>query len=93
MKNIFNEHPHSIGETYWQHFFFASKFGSQMVIGGLACIIHAIFPFIFKKTASDYLLQMTNDFVSRMTIVEERVVKLGQTINVKVSSQRNHPNS
>lgn len=88
MKNIFTDHPNSIGETYWQHFFFAFKFGAQMVIGGSACIIHAVLPFAFKKTGSNYLLRMTNDFVSRMPVIEERVANLGRTINRKMSAAK-----
>ena len=84
MKNVFTDHPHSIGETYFEHFIYAFKFGAQMVIGGLACIIHAILPFLFKKTGSNYLLRMTNDFISRMPVVEERVANLARSIDKKM---------
>lgn len=87
MKNLFTEHPHSIGETYFQHFCYAFKFGGQMVLGGFACILHAVFPFIFKKTASNYLLHMTNEFISRMPVVEERVLKLAESIDKKIGGQ------
>jgi hypothetical protein len=83
MKNIFTDHPHSIGESYFQHFCFALKFGSQMVIGGLACIMHAVFPFMFKKTGSDYLIKMTDDFICRMPVVEERIMVLARSIEQK----------
>lgn len=83
MKNVFTEHPHSIGESYFQHLFFALKFGSTMVLGGLACIVHAIFPFCCKKTGSNFLLKMTNDFICRMPVVEERVMMLARSIDQK----------
>ena len=84
MKNIFTEHPHSIGESYFEHFCFAFKFGAQMVIGGLACILNAIFPFLFKKTASNYLLKMTHEFVSRIKVVDERAAKIADVIQKKM---------
>ena len=89
MRNIFTEHPHSLNESYFQHFCFACKFGSQMILGGLACITHAIFPFLCKKTASNYLLSMTDDFVCRMSVVEDRVVQLRHSIEKKMCEQNN----
>jgi hypothetical protein len=83
MRNVFTEHPHSVGESYFQHLFFASQFGFRMVIGGLACLTHAVFPFVFKKTGSNYLLRMTDDFICRMPVVEERVVLLARSIETK----------
>ena len=87
MKNIFTSHPQSVGETYLEHFKFASAFGMNMIVGGLACLIHAIFPFLFKKTGSDYLLKMTHHFVQRMPIVEERVAILSKSIEMKLNKQ------
>ena len=89
MKNIFTQHPHSIGETYLQHLFFASKFGLKMMCGGFACLVHAFIPFLCKKTGSDYLLEMTDDFISRMPVAEERVLSLGRTIDNKKQKTAN----
>jgi hypothetical protein len=83
MKNIFTDHPQSMNETYWQHFACAVKFGSKMFIGGIACLIHAIFPFIFQKTGSNLLFQMMHDYVDRSPNVEDRVVVLSQTLEQK----------
>lgn len=88
MKNVFTEHPHSIGESYFQHFRFATCFGMKMIVGGFACLLHAIFPFIFKKTGSDLLLKMTHDFVERMPNVEGRIEVLSQCIESKKENCR-----
>jgi len=50
--NPFTAHPGSVGETYLQHFGFALAFGVRMTLGGLAAIVHAVFPFAFITTAS-----------------------------------------
>lgn len=83
MKNIFTEHPHSIGETYLQHMKFASQFGGNMLLGGLACFAHAIFPFLFQNTGSNILLKMTHNFVERMPSTEKRIVRLAELIGRK----------
>jgi hypothetical protein len=52
MPNPFTAHPRDVGETYLQHAAFALRYGVKMTLGGLAAIAHAIFPFLFQKTAS-----------------------------------------
>jgi hypothetical protein len=51
MKNPFTAHPHSVNETYMEHLGFALLFGAKMAWGGIAAVIHAIFPFLFVSTA------------------------------------------
>jgi len=52
MTNPFTAHPTSVGETYAQHCLFAFRFGVRMTMGGLAAVVHALFPFLFVTTAS-----------------------------------------
>ena len=49
---LFTEHPASVGESYAEHLVTASGFGLRMVLAGLACIVHALLPFLFVKTGS-----------------------------------------
>lgn len=51
MNNPFTAHPHTVNETYSEHFVFALKFGCKMTLGGVAALIHAVFPFLFVTTA------------------------------------------
>ena len=67
MKNIFTKHPHSLGETYIEHLFAALLFGGKMLLGGFACIIHAVFPFLFETTGSSMLFKLTQRFTERRT--------------------------
>lgn len=83
MENPFTQHPHSINESYLEHAYFAGRFGLSMMIAGFACVIHAIFPFVFKKTASDMLIKQTHYFIERMPVMEERVMHLSNTIAKK----------
>lgn len=52
MLDAFNRHPSSVGESYGRHLAQASSFGLTMITAGAACLVHAIFPFWFEKTAS-----------------------------------------
>ena len=49
---LFTDHPASVGESYGEHLLTASGFGLRMVLAGLACMIHALLPFLFVKTGS-----------------------------------------
>jgi hypothetical protein len=52
MGNPFTAHPASVGESYGKHFAFAFAFGARMALGGIAAMVHAVFPFAFITTAS-----------------------------------------
>ena len=87
MKNIFTRHPHSVGESYFQHCKFALSFGLKMIIGGAACLIHAIFPFFFQKTGSDILIKLIHFFIERTPKIESRIELLAQLIKNKQTNQ------
>ncbi len=50
IKRAFTEHPASVGESYLTHMGMAFGFGGKMVVSGLACLLHGIFPFLFVCT-------------------------------------------
>jgi Family of unknown function (DUF6356) len=52
LVKVFLDHPQSLDETYWQHQRRALHFGSSMIGAGVACIIHALVPALFARTAS-----------------------------------------
>lgn len=52
MENPLTKHCHSVGETHPQHLMFAVGCGPKMVLGGLACVVHGLFPFGFARTGS-----------------------------------------
>ena len=53
IKRLFTEHPSSVDETYFEHFFAAGSFSLRMFIASLACLVHAVLPFLFVKTGSE----------------------------------------
>jgi hypothetical protein len=52
VKQLFLEHPASVGESYGEHLRFAVRIGGAMVLGGLCCTLHAFLPFLFTTTGS-----------------------------------------
>ena len=50
MAVSFTKHPNDVGETYGEHFMVAGRFGVAMVLGGLACFVHAVLPFLCTTT-------------------------------------------
>ncbi len=58
MLTPFTKHPHSVGETYFEHARFAFSAGIRMVLAGLACIVHGVFPFLFVQTGSKTIIHL-----------------------------------
>ena len=50
--SLFTDHPNSVGESYVEHLHSAAGFGSRMMVAGLACMLHGLFPFLFVTTGS-----------------------------------------
>jgi hypothetical protein len=52
IEAAFLDHPSSVGESYGEHFMFASRFGLKLIGAGLAALVHGLLPFAFESTAS-----------------------------------------
>jgi hypothetical protein len=52
LNRLFQQHPASVGETYGEHFVTASSFARWLFVAALACLVHAVLPCLFEKTAS-----------------------------------------
>ena len=56
VREIFDQaflaHPRSVGQGYFQHMRFACTFGSRMIRGGVAAMLHGLAPWLFCGTAS-----------------------------------------
>ena len=65
MKNIFTDHPQSVGESYLEQFIFALSTGVKLILWGLIAIIHAILPFTFKTFVSQRIIRLHDKIKSR----------------------------
>lgn len=64
-NKIFRDHPTEVGETYIEHFAAAGGFGLKMVVGGLACMIHAVIPAAFVTTGSGTVKKLYDQMVAK----------------------------
>lgn len=65
MLDAFNRHPRSVGETYGQHLLQAGSFGATLAAAGAACLVHAIFPFMFESTAGRCVQRLNATMAAR----------------------------
>lgn len=54
-----------VDETYCQHLKKAIGFGFRLTFSGIACILHGIFPELFKTTASSTVMSMHSELAKR----------------------------
>jgi len=66
-RSLFIDHPASVGETYLQHFIQAVRFGASMLLGALACFLHAVVPRICATTASRTVARLYDRMVVNRT--------------------------
>lgn len=65
LRRLFTEHPASVGETYLQHLRAAGWFGVRMLVGGSACLVHALFPFLCVHTGGDCVAELNSKIMAR----------------------------
>jgi hypothetical protein len=63
--NPFTNHPKEVGESYGGHFVNASAFGLRMLAGGVAALVHAVFPFLFVNTGSRTMAKLHRRMAGR----------------------------
>ena len=58
ITTLFTAHPASVEETYLEHMAFAARFSSRLLLAAFAAAVHAVFPFLFEKTASTVVREL-----------------------------------
>ena len=64
-KRLFVDHPHTVDETYIEHFGVASSFGVAMIGGGLCALVHAVVPGWCITSASDTIQRLNTIMVDK----------------------------
>jgi hypothetical protein len=65
LNHLFLAHPRSVGETYIEHAGVAFHFGSAMILGGMALLVHALFPSLFVRTGSATIKRLYAEIKNR----------------------------
>ncbi|MGV6811027.1 MAG: DUF6356 family protein [Brevirhabdus sp.] len=58
ITRMFLDHPRSVNESYGEHALFAARFSLTLFGAALAALVHAIFPWMFEKTASTIVARL-----------------------------------
>jgi hypothetical protein len=72
LLGAFTDHPASVNETYFQHMGMAFGFGGRMLVAGLACVMHGLFPFLFVRTGSKTIAELHGRMVTHRTVQPPR---------------------
>ena len=62
---LFTDHPRSLGMSWAGHAAGAAKIGGELIVAGVACIIHAIVPGWFTETAGRTVTRMHEHMTQR----------------------------
>lgn len=71
IKKLFLDHPASVGESYGEHALFAACFGWKMLLGALACFLHALVPALCETKGS----RTTQELYDRLTLVRAKILE------------------
>ena len=66
LRRLFVEHPQSVGESYSEHLSVASWYGLRLLGAGLACMVHAVLPFLFVRTGSATIEHLHGHMTGRL---------------------------
>ncbi|MBV8687255.1 MAG: hypothetical protein JOZ90_01535 [Alphaproteobacteria bacterium] len=64
-ENPLTRHLREVDETYAEHFGHAAGFGLRMIGGGLACLVHAVCPWLFANTGSETVRRLSGTLLKR----------------------------
>jgi hypothetical protein len=66
LRTLFTEHPAEVGESYLGHLRTALGIGLTLFWAGFACVLHAIFPFLCKRTGSRTITRLNQQIATRV---------------------------
>jgi hypothetical protein len=67
LDRLFIAHPRTVNEDYLSHAGVAMRFALLLVSAGLAALVHAVIPALFKTTASSMIKKLHAEMMSRST--------------------------
>ena len=65
MKQLFTDHPASVGENYFEHLVAALSFSAGLFLAAMVCLVHALLPFLFVKTGSRRITGLYEQMVAQ----------------------------
>ena len=65
MTNVFTKQLKEVGETYLQHMWASFRYSLTFLLLVFVAMVHAILPFVFTKTASCIIQEMSDHIKER----------------------------
>jgi len=66
VRRLFTEHPHAVGESYFEHMHVALSFAGPLLKAGFAALFQAVLPFLCVTTASATVKRLHARMVNRV---------------------------
>ena len=67
VERWFLAHPHAVGESYPTHLRAAAGFSGLLFLAAMACLIHALVPSLFERSASTIVMRLNERMLRRTT--------------------------
>ena len=80
LRTLFTEHPKSVGESYFEHMGMAFSFSGRMLLAGLACFVHGLFPFLCVKTGSMAITELHSRMVTNRSKLDRPQPQAAQAV-------------
>ncbi|MDY0872950.1 DUF6356 family protein [Dongia rigui] len=84
IDKMFLDHPKSVGESYLEHLYMASCFSGRMLVGAVACFIHALIPGLCVKTGSKTITELHD----RMVVNRMRHGRAPETVGAEMPADK-----
>ena len=81
-SRFLTRHLKSVDETYLEHFGQAMGFSLTLAVAALACLVHALLPFLFERTGS----QLIGRLHERMVVNRQRKAVAGNRVEGSVGA-------
>lgn len=77
LSKLFTDHPEAVGENYFEHMAFAFKFSGRLFRAAFAAFAHGVVPALCETTASQTVLDMTDEIRARRAEMARGTVATG----------------
>jgi hypothetical protein len=64
-RQLFMSHPDHLGESYFEHAGHALSYAGRLGAAAFCALVHAVFPFLFERTASNMIRAMHAEMAAR----------------------------
>ena len=84
LERWFLAHPRSLDQGYFEHQGCALRFSGSLLKAGFACLVHALVPALFERTASRMVERLHDEMVThrkRQETVTPRAVAPAATLS------------